>query len=158
VGGRHRPEPRPRRPRLPLDERGRVVVDSSLRVDSRTNVWALGDCARVPNAATPERPDPPTCQHALRQARRLAKTLRGTSRKPYRYRSLGQGATLGRDKGIAAVVGLRLRGVLGGLVIRVYHLHQLPLASRRMRVLADGMISKFFRRDMAQLGSPPPVR
>jgi len=62
---------------LPLDDGGRIVVDSHLRVEGRENVWALGDCARVPNHATPERPDPPTCQHALRQARRLAKSLNG---------------------------------------------------------------------------------
>jgi hypothetical protein len=37
----------------------------------RPNVWALGEFARVPNEATPERPDPPACQHALRQARCL---------------------------------------------------------------------------------------
>jgi hypothetical protein len=30
--------------------------------------------------------------------------------------------------------------------------HQLPLRSRRIRVLADGYLSKFFERDMADLG------
>ena len=62
---------------LPLDDRGRIVVGPTLRVEGRDNVWALGDCARVPNEATPDHPDPPTCQHALRQARRLARNLRG---------------------------------------------------------------------------------
>jgi NADH:quinone reductase (non-electrogenic) len=136
---------------VPLDERGRVVVDSFLRVRDRDDMFALGDCARVPNPATPERPDPPTCQHALRQARRLSKTLRGRA-KPYRYRSLGGGATLGRDKGIANVFGLKLRGVLGAAIIRAYHLQQVPLLSRRMRVLADGMLARFVRRDIAELG------
>jgi NADH:ubiquinone reductase (H+-translocating) len=137
---------------LPLDDSHRVVVDSELRVEGRDNVWALGDCARVPNAATPERPDPPTCQHALRQARRLAKTLRGRP-KPYHYRSLGQGATLGRDKGIAQVFGLSVRGFLGSFVTRAYHLHQVPLFSRRIRVLTDGLIAVAFRRDLAELGT-----
>jgi NADH:ubiquinone reductase (H+-translocating) len=136
---------------LPLDDRGRVIVDSGLRVHDRADVYAIGDCARVPNEATPDRPDPPTCQHALRQARRLSKTLRGRS-KPYRYRSLGGGATLGRDKGIASVFGLKLRGLLGAAIIRAYHVHQVPLASRRLRVLADGTISLLFRRDIAELG------
>jgi NADH:quinone reductase (non-electrogenic) len=62
---------------LPLDDRGRVIVDSTLRVEGLPNVWALGDGARVPNLATPDRFDPPTSQHALRQARRLAKNLTG---------------------------------------------------------------------------------
>jgi NADH dehydrogenase len=146
-----KPNPLVERLGLPLDERGRVQVDSSLRVEGFGNIWALGDCAAVPNEATPERPDPPTCQHALRQARRLAKNLRSEAR-PYRYRSLGQAATLGRDKGIAAVLGIKMRGLLGSVFARSYHLYQLPLRSRRLRVLADGVLSHMFTRDIAQLG------
>jgi NADH:ubiquinone reductase (H+-translocating) len=158
-----RPHPLVEQLGLPTDERHRVIVDEELRVEGRTNVFALGDCARVPNAATPDRFDPPTCQHALRQARRLAKTLKGRP-KPYRYRSLGAGATLGRDKGIANVFGVRVRGFAGSFVTRSYHLYQLPLRSRRVRVLADGLIASFFARDIAEIGavelqvSPRPVR
>src|SRR5262249_13670001 len=97
---------------LPLDDRGRVRVDAYLRIEGQENVWALGDGAAVPNEATPDIVDPPTSQHALRQARQLAKNLTGTP-EPYRYRMLGQVATLGRYKGIADVLGLRLRGFPG---------------------------------------------
>jgi NADH:ubiquinone reductase (H+-translocating) len=144
---------------LPLDDRGRIVVEPTLRVEGRTTVWALGDGARVPNEATPDHPDPPTCQHALRQARRLAKNIRGEPR-PYRYRMLGQVATLGRYKGIADVFGLRLRGFLGWFVTRTYHLFQLPLVSRKLRVVADWTVALFFRRDIAELsmlGHPEPL-
>ena len=115
------------------------------------NVWALGDGACVPNQATPGQPDPPTCQHALRQARRLAKNLHGEA-KPYRYRMLGQVATLGRYKGIADVLGVRLRGFPGWWVTRTYHLYQLPLPSRKLRVVTDWTTSLLFRRDIAELG------
>ena len=145
---------------LPLDERGRVVVNSMLQVEGFEDVWALGDGARVPNQATPGRFDPPTCQHALRQARRLAKNLSGSPR-PYRYRMLGQVATLGRHKGIADVLGLRLRGFLGWFVTRTYHLYQLPLLTRKLRVVTDWTVSLFFRRDIAELGMlghPAPLR
>ena len=143
---------------LPLDDRGRVLVDTHLRVEGRKDIWAIGDCARVPNLATPGVSDPPTCQHALRQARRLAKTLRGKSLRPYRYKSLGQGATLGKDKGIANAFGMRLRGSLGGAITRAYHLHQIPLFSRRIRVLTDGTLSAFFRRDMTEMGLSEPLK
>jgi NADH dehydrogenase len=135
---------------LPLDELGRVKVDSTFRVEGLPNIWALGDCARVPNEATPDRPDPPTSQHALRQARRLAKNLRGEP-KPYRYRMLGQVATLGRRKGIAEVMGLKFRGFLGWWITRTYHLYQLPLFSRKLRVVTDWTVALFFRRDVAEL-------
>jgi NADH dehydrogenase len=135
---------------LPLDERGRVIVSETMQVEGHERVWALGDGARVPNLATPGAFDPPTCQHALRQARRLAKNLQGDL-KPYRYRMLGQVATLGRYKGIADVLGLRLTGFLGWFVTRTYHLYQLPLISRKLRVVADWTTSLFFRRDIAEL-------
>ncbi|MGZ8794534.1 MAG: NAD(P)/FAD-dependent oxidoreductase [Gaiellaceae bacterium] len=135
---------------MPRDERDRVRVDAFLRVEGRERVWALGDCAAVPNEATPGRVDPPTCQHALRQARRLAKNLSGEPQ-AYRYRMLGQVATLGRYKGIADVLGIRLRGFPGWFVTRSYHLFQLPLLSRKLRVVVDWTTSLFFRRDIAEL-------
>ncbi|HZG36868.1 MAG TPA: NAD(P)/FAD-dependent oxidoreductase [Gaiellaceae bacterium] len=135
---------------LPLDERGRVRVDPFLRVEGREHVWALGDCAAVPNTRTPGRVDPPTSQHALRQARRLARNLSGEL-EPYGYRMLGQVATLGRYKGIADVLGLRFRGFPGWFITRTYHLLQLPLPSRKLRVVTDWTTSLFFRRDIAEL-------
>jgi NADH dehydrogenase len=135
---------------VPFDERGRVEVDDTLRVVGVPGVWALGDCAAVPNAATPGETDPATCQHALRQARRLARNLRGAP-KPYRYRTRGQMATLGRRHGIAVVAGLRVRGFAGWAVARGYHLLQLPFVSRRARVLADWTAAALFHRDIAEL-------
>jgi NADH dehydrogenase len=135
---------------LPVDERGRLQVDESLRVRDVEGVWALGDCAAVPNAAYEGAFDPPTCQHALRQARRLARNLRGAV-KPYRYRTRGQMATLGRRHGIAVLGAVRVRGVLGWAVARGYHLLQLPFTSRRARVLADWTTAALFRRDVAEL-------
>ena len=146
-----RPSPAVSQFGLPLDERGRIRVDSFLRVEGRSNVWALGDAARVPNEATPDHPDPPTSQHALRQARRLARNLTGTPR-PYRFRTLGQVATLGRYKGIAELPGhIRLRGFIAWWVTRSYHLYQVPLWSRKLRVVTDWTVALFFRRDIAEL-------
>jgi NADH dehydrogenase len=135
---------------LPLDEKGRVVVDETLRVEDSEDIWALGDCAAVKNVKTPGVVDPPTCQHALRQARRLAKNLTGTPR-PYGYRMLGQVATLGRYKGIAELPGIHLWGFPGWFVARTYHLYQLPLLSRKLRVVVDWTVALFFRRDIVEL-------
>ncbi len=135
---------------LPLEERGRVIVDEFLRVQDTEDVWALGDCAAVRNHKTPGVVDPPTCQHALRQARRLAKNLTSDP-EPYGYRMLGQVATLGRFKGIAEVPGLHLWGFPGWFVTRTYHLYQLPLLSRKLRVVVDWTVALFFRRDIVEL-------
>jgi NADH dehydrogenase len=147
-----RPSPDLARLGLPLDDRGRVVVDPHLRVAGQPDAWSLGDGAAVPNAATPGRFDPPTCQHALRQARRLARNLTGPP-EPYAYRMLGQVATLGRYKGIAELPGFRLRGFLGWFVARTYHLYALPMFRRKVRVVADWTVSLGFRRDIVELSA-----
>ena len=136
---------------LPLDDRGRVRVDETLRVEGTDRLWALGDCAAVPNAATPGQIDPPTSQHSLRQAKRLAKNLSGDVR-PYRFRMLGEVATLGRYKGIASIFGFPLKGFPGWWITRTYHLYQLPTLSRKLRVVTDWTVALFFRRDIAELG------
>ena len=137
---------------VPLDERGRVKVDETLRVEGHEHVWALGDDAAVPNTATPGEFDPPTQQHALRQARRLAKNIAGEP-KPYHYKMLGQVATLGRYKGIAELPGIRLRGFPGWWVARTYHLYALPTFRRKVRVVTDWTVSLFFRRDIVELSA-----
>ena len=137
---------------LPLDDRGRITVDPTLQVTGTDDVWALGDGAAVPNTKTPGQLDPPTCQHALRQAKRLAKNLKGPP-KPYGYRMLGQVATLGRYRGIAELPGIRLRGFLGWFVARTYHLYALPTIRRKARVVADWTVALFFRRDIVELSA-----
>jgi NADH:ubiquinone reductase (H+-translocating) len=127
-------------------------VDEFMRVEGAEHIWSLGDCAAVPNESTPGRVDPPTSQHALRQARRLAKNLGGELR-PYRYRMLGEVATLGRYRGIANVFGIPFKGFLGWWITRTYHLYQLPLFSRKLRVVTDWTVALFFRRDIAELGT-----
>jgi NADH:ubiquinone reductase (H+-translocating) len=144
------PNPLLERLGLPLDLQGRVRVDETLQVEEMPGLWALGDCAAVPNAAAPGTTDPATCQHALRQARRLARNLRGTP-KPYRYRTRGQMATLGSRHGIATAGALRFRGLAGWAIARGYHLLQLPFTSRRARVLADWTSAAFFRRDVVEV-------
>ena len=48
-------------------------------------------------------------------------------------------------------VGLRFRGFIGWFVTRTYHLFQLPLVSRKLRVVLDWTVALFFRRDIAEL-------
>ena len=77
---------------------------------------------------------------------------------------LGQAATLGQHKGVAEVFGVHLRGWPGWWFTRSYHLYQLPLTSRKLRVMSDWTVGLFFRRDVVELGSlgkrvplePPP--
>jgi NADH:ubiquinone reductase (H+-translocating) len=141
---------------LPVDERGRLVVDAELRARDSDRVWAAGDCAAVPDLVAGGIA-PPTAQHALREARRLGRNvraaLRGREPKPFRYRSRGGLVSLGRYDGVAKVLGIRLRGLLAWFLHRTYHVFMLPTLNRKVRVMADWTLALFFRRDIVQLGS-----
>ena len=47
--------------------------------------------------------------------------------------------------------GLHLWGFPGWFVTRTYHLYQLPLLSRKLRVVVDWTVALFFRRDIVEL-------
>ena len=134
---------------LPLDERGRVVVDETLRVEGTADVWALGDCAAVRNCRTPGNVDPPTCQHALRQARRREEPDRRPQavRLPDARSSRDPRAFQG-DRGASGSPSLGLPRLVR---TRTYHLYQLPLFTRKLRVVVDWTVALFFRRDIVEL-------
>jgi NADH dehydrogenase len=141
---------------FPVVERGRLDVDEFLRIREADGAWAAGDCAAVPDLTTGGI-CPPTAQHALRQARRVAKnilaTLGGRRLKPFRYRQLGTLVSLGTAKGVARVLGIRMRGFPAWFLHRTYHLALVPTVSRKARIVADWTLAVFFRRDVVQLGS-----
>jgi NADH dehydrogenase len=151
-----RPHPMLARTGLPLDEKGRLEADEYLRVRGVEGAWTAGDCAAVPDLVTGG-VSPPTAQHALRQANRLAAnlvaTLQGRPLQPFRYRNLGGLATLGLYKGVALVLGVPIRGFPAWFLHRSYHVLRIPTLNRKARVVADWTLALFFRRDVAQLGS-----
>ena len=159
---------------LPLDGEGRIVVDATMRVADRAlpaspssravHVWAIGDCAAVPDASRPGQPCPPTAQHAIRQgrlvARNVAATLAGSGPRPFRYRTKGVVAELGSRQAVALTLGVRWRGMPAWLIARTYHLLLMPGIGRRLRLLVDWNVALVFGRDASapgRLGSPTPL-
>ncbi len=150
---------------LPLDERGRIVVDKYMRVQGEDCVWALGDAAAVPDPAHPGRPCPPTGQHAIRQGKtvgsNVAAALGSGTPKPFTYRSLGQFVNLGRYQAVAKVGRVKLQGFPAWWLARSYHMSQIPGFMRKVRAVADWTIGLPFSRDIAEVGSighPRPLR
>ena len=142
---------------LPVDERGRALVDATLAVRDMPRVWALGDGAAVPDPARPGLACPPTSQHAVRQARVVAVNVlarfTGGEQETFRYRTLGMFIDLGRNKAVASILGLHISGFPAWFVTRTYHLSQIPGFRRRARVAADWAIGLAFQRDTAELSS-----
>ncbi|HZO59505.1 MAG TPA: NAD(P)/FAD-dependent oxidoreductase [Solirubrobacterales bacterium] len=150
---------------LPTDVRGRIVADEYLRVPSEDNVWALGDCAAVPDPRPEVEFCPPTSQHAVRQGktagRNVAASLGIGAPRPFRYKSMGQFANLGRYKAVAKVFRFQLRGFPAWWLARTYHLSQIPGTARKVRAVMDWTVGLPFQRDIAEVGTigqPRPLR
>ena len=151
---------------LPLNDRGRVVVDDHLRVPGFRDVFAVGDAAAVPDPTGGI--CPMTAQHALRQGKvagsNVAAAFGAGAAEAFRYRNRGLAVTLGKHRGTAQVKRLVFTGWLAWWMGRSYHLLMLPGWVRRARIVSDWTLALFFPRDVSQLGAlgrptplePPP--
>jgi len=159
-----KPSPAVARLGLPSDQSGRVVVDDTMRVEGHERIWAIGDCAAVPDPARQGQPCPPTAQHAIRQgrlvARNVAATLDAGRVRPFRYRTRGVVAELGGSEAVALTLGVRWRGRPAWFIARTYHLLLMPGLGRKLRLLVDWNVALLFGRDTSapgRLGSPTPL-
>jgi NADH dehydrogenase len=135
------------------DRRGHIQVDGTMRCPSRPEVWALGDCASIPGADG--KPYPNLAQHALREARQLARNLfgvlNGQPPQPFLYDTLGMMGSLGHGKAFGQLLKVRVHGVLAWFVRRTYYLFQMPGWSRRLRIMIDWTFALLFRPDVVKL-------
>ena len=156
------PNPLLERTDLPLDARGRVRCATTLQVRDRAHVFTAGDCAAVPDVTVPttRTGEPattaPTAQHAVRQARLLARNvdafLSGRLLRGYRHKNSGAVAGLGRRRGAAQIGPLRMTGWPAFMLHRAYHLWAMPTADRTVRIALDWLVSGLLGRDLVAVG------
>ena len=155
------PSPVVRRMVLPSD-RGRIVVERTMAVKGRPDVWALGDCALIAMKDAPEGPRdyaPPTAQFAVREAKvlaaNIAATVAGEPARPFDYKSRGALASLGARRGVAQVFGLEFKGFFAWLLWRFYYLAFLPGISTRILVAMNWFMDGISPRSVVQLRAAP---
>jgi NADH dehydrogenase len=134
--------------------RGAIETQPDMSVSGTSGVWALGDCAAIPDEAGGVYPM--TAQHAIREGPLLADNivavLRERPTKPFRYRALGMMAALGGRKAVAQLPGNRvITGFVAWFFWRTYYLLRLPGLDRKMRVAFDWTLELLFPRDTAEL-------
>ena len=136
-------------------EKGRVKVNADMSVPGFEGVWALGDCAAVPNKLD-GKVSPPTAQFADRQARQLANNiaskLRGQATKPFSFKPLGQLSTIGHNKAVAEMFGIKIGGFVAWLLWRGVYLLKIPTLSRKTRLFLEWNWAMFFPPDISHLG------
>jgi NADH dehydrogenase len=135
-------------------ERGRVLTNPDMSVRGAENVWAVGDCAVIPNAYD-QKPSPPTAQFAIRQAKQLAanlsRTFSGQPTKPFSFKVLGMLASLGNRNAVAEILGIRISGFIAWVLWRGIYLSKLPSFARKLEVVVDWTWKALFPPNIVQL-------
>src|SRR5262249_11960824 len=115
-------------------EGGRVVADACMGVPGWPSVWALGDCAVIPDTHT-GKPYPPTAQHALRQGRVVAENIllaiRGGQTQPFVFKAIGLLASIGKRTGVARIMGINFSGFVAWWLWRTIYLSKLPRVEKK---------------------------
>lgn len=137
-----------------------MTTDGTLRVTGLEHVWAVGDCARIPDPGREGEACPPTAQHALRQGRlagsNVIAAIDGRVPKTFRFRTLGVLVVLGHNTAVADIRGRRFSGLLAWVMWRAVYLSKLPGLERKSRVLFDWLLDLAYPRDIVMIGTTDP--
>jgi len=137
-------------------ERGRLLVNEDMSVPGVSGLWAAGDCAAIPDVRSGTgKFYPPTAQHALRQGVMVAKNIEaailGRPLKPFRFKMLGQLASIGHHTGVAIVFGIKFSGFIAWSFWRSVYLMKLPRLAKKLRVMASWTLDIFFGQEIEQM-------
>jgi NADH:ubiquinone reductase (H+-translocating) len=139
---------------LPRSANGKVETEVTLQVKGHCDLWALGDCAAIPDLIT-GKTCAPTAQHALRQGRQLAENIAAAMHdqplQPFRFKPIGLLAGLGRRSAVAEIRGLKFSGFFAWWLWRTVYLLKLPGLERKVRVALDWTLDLVFPRDIVYL-------
>jgi NADH dehydrogenase len=145
--------PHPLLEKVPLPkERQRLKVNGAMGVEGYPGIWALGDCAMIPDEHGGYQP--PTAQHASREGKVLAHNIVanscGKDLIPFRFNTLGLLASIGRRTGVARILGLNFSGFVAWWLWRTIYLLKLPRLEKKVRVALDWSLDVFFSKDFVQ--------
>jgi NADH:ubiquinone reductase (H+-translocating) len=137
-------------------ERGRILTQPDMRIQGRTNAWAVGDCALIINADD-NKPALTTGQFAEREGRQaalnLVRVLKGEPTRPFRFKALGELCSIGGYQAVAEMFGMHVSGFPAWFLWRGVYLFKLPTWSRRFKVALDWLWDLLFPRDLSILQS-----
>ena len=118
------------------DNAGRVEVGPDLRLDSDGRIFVIGDTASCAGAAGTPLPGIAAVakQQGQHAAKQIIRTLGGRAPEPFRYRSYGSMATIGRKRAVADLGRLQLSGFLAWLLWSTVHVYFLVEFRSRLAV------------------------
>jgi NADH:ubiquinone reductase (H+-translocating) len=137
-------------------EKGRLKVETDLRVPGHPDVFSAGDAAAVPDVTQPGKVTPPTAQHAIRQGKLLGRNVAASlgygTMKTYKHRNMGLVVDLGPHYAVANPLNIQLSGYAAKAVTRAYHLYAIPRFVNRWAVSLAYLTDVFFDRSVVSMG------
>lgn len=135
------------------DRAGRVLVNPDLTIPSKENIFVIGDMASL--KMEDGKPVPGVAPAAMLMAENVAANIqrdqRGEARKPFKYVDKGSMATIGRNRAIAEIAGLKLSGFIAWLAWTFIHVFSLIGFRNRLSVMSDWIWAYFTRERSARL-------
>ena len=117
----------------------RVVVEPTMQVKNYPNIWALGDIAGA--LGRDGKPLPMVAPVAIQQGKFIAKQIARLSSskelKEFKYLDKGSMATIGRNKAVVEVKGIKLSGPIAWLIWVALHLFYLLGGRNKITTIAD---------------------
>jgi NADH:ubiquinone reductase (H+-translocating) len=142
---------------VPLDRNGRVAVEPDLTLPGHPEVYVIGDAALSTHQGG--KPLPGVAQVAIQGGRQAAeniwRTIRGLPRRPFRYRNLGNMATIGRRAAVADLGWLRFGGFFAWVLWLLVHIFWLIGFDNRVLVFIRWAWSYFTYQRGARLITGP---
>jgi NADH dehydrogenase len=139
---------------LPIDEKNGIKVDEYLRVEGYSDIWAIGDCAAIPDIREDDGGVPPNAQAAVQEGKAVAKNvlaaIDGKELEAFEYQAIGQLVELGSDFAVNEVMGIRFTGRVAAIFWRLAYLTRLSSPQSKARQAADWTLSLFLRPAVTQ--------
>jgi NADH dehydrogenase len=125
----------------PLDQVGRVIVESDLSLKNDPSVFVLGDMAHFPTQDGRGLPGlaPVAMQQGTHAAKNIINSEKQKPRTPFRYKDKGTMATIGRRKAVAQIGGLEVSGLLAWFMWLFIHIYYLIGFKNRLFVFLEWM-------------------
>jgi len=123
----------------PIDRAGRVQINPDLTIPGHPEVFVIGDLATL--AGADGKPLPGVAQVAIQMgahaAHNILGAIAGKPLRPFKYRDLGNLATIGRASAVGDFHWIRVKGVIGWLIWLFVHIFNLIGFRNRMLVMVQ---------------------
>jgi NADH dehydrogenase len=82
--------------------------------------------------------------------RNILAAIRGEKKKPFRFKTIGRLAAIGKRTGVARAFGLNFNGFVAWWLWRTIYLSKLPRFEKKLRVAIDWTLDLIFSKDLVQ--------